>query len=265
MAYMKKVISWMSVVLSFCIMIPKSNAAQMSQFSTIKQDTLVVGTYFTNPPFEFIKEGKRVGFEVDLLNAICQRLKLKCEFVDTTWEGILTRLENQQYDAIVGGITITEERSKTLNFSIPYMTTTLSVLIDQRSSSSIQSLGDLKGKTIGVQAETTDQDIAQKMLKENQIAKMMVYPFANMDQAISDLEKGVIDAFFKVFPVAYYLAKTDSSLRVVAQIPNDPQPLGIAFNKKNSKLLEAFNQALKNIQEDGTYQTIYHKWFPKTP
>ena len=101
---------------------------------TLAPGTLRIGTYFVNPPFEYASNGQRIGFEVDLMNEIARRLALTPVFVDTEWETILQQMQAGQYDAIVGGITITPERRRMLAWSTPYMTTTLSLVIDSRRS-----------------------------------------------------------------------------------------------------------------------------------
>src|ERR1700728_4183957 len=97
---------------------------------TLKPGVLLIGTYFVNPPFEFVSGQERVGFEVDLMKEIARRLDLEPEFVNTQWEVILHEMQNNLYDCIVGGITITPDRQRLLAWSAPYMTTTLSLLVD---------------------------------------------------------------------------------------------------------------------------------------
>src|SRR5713226_2814684 len=99
---------------------------------TLSPGTLTIGTYFVNPPFEYVSNGQRIGFEVDLMTEIAGRLALQPVFVDTQWETILQQMQAGQYDAIVGGITITLERERTLAWSTPYMITTLSLVVDSR-------------------------------------------------------------------------------------------------------------------------------------
>ncbi|MGZ5908250.1 MAG: substrate-binding periplasmic protein [Reyranella sp.] len=122
---------------------------------TLAPGTLRIGTYFVNPPFEYVSNGQRIGFEVDLMAEIARRLALTPVFVDTQWETILQRMQAGQYDAIVGGITITPERRRILAWSTPYMTTTLSLVIDSRRSPQIRGIADLKTASVGVQAATT--------------------------------------------------------------------------------------------------------------
>src|SRR5215475_15091186 len=100
------------------------NAAQ-SSVRTLALGVLRIGTYFVNPPFEYVSEGKNVGFEVDLMNEIARRLGLQPFFVNTQWELILQQMQDGLYYCIDGGITTTSARQQMLAWSTPYMTTTL--------------------------------------------------------------------------------------------------------------------------------------------
>ena len=103
----------------------QADAEAPRRVSTLEPGVLRVGTYFVNPPFEYVSDGRKVGFEVDLIREIARRLHLKPLFVNTRWEVILQQMREGRYDCIVGGITITPARQVTLAWSDPYMTTTL--------------------------------------------------------------------------------------------------------------------------------------------
>ena len=240
------------------LMPSRGSAAQALQ--TLLPGQLRIGTYFVNPPFEFIAHGKRVGFEVDLMNEVAKRLGLRPAFVNTQWEVILGEMQHNRYDCIVGGITITPEREKTLAWSTPYMTTTLSLVVDIRRTPKVTGLADLKHATVGVQAATTDYDIAVVMQREGHIGEVRVYPFAKIADAMTDLAAGRIGAVMKVHPVAAWLAHEQPGLRIIAEVPNDPQPLGIGFNRNNPGLLAAVNDALAGMQKDGWYQSLVQRW-----
>ena len=227
---------------------------------TLAPGTLRIGTYFVNPPFEYVSNGQRIGFEVDLMNEIARRLALTPVFVDTQWETILQQMQAGQYDAIVGGITITPERRRMLAWSTPYMTTTLSLVIDSRRSPQIRSIADLKTASVGVQAATTDYDIAVKMQQRGEIGSIRVYSFAHIQDAMVDLAAGRITAVMKVYPVAAWLARQTPGLTIVAQVPDDPQPLGIGFANNNPALLAAVNRALADMNADGSYSRLAQKW-----
>lgn len=227
---------------------------------TLRPDLLRVGTYFVNPPFEFVSGHCKVGFEVDLMDRIAGHLTLRPVFVATQWERILSQLQNNEFDCIVGGITITSARRETLAWSVPYMTTTLSLIVDSRRSPSVASLADLKGATVGVQEATTDYDAAEAMRRAGRIAAVRTYPFALIGQAMTDLAAGRITAVMKVYPVAAWLVRQTPGLRIVAQVPDDPQPLGIGFNPGNPGLLSAVNDALQVMQRDASLEAIGRRW-----
>jgi ABC-type amino acid transport substrate-binding protein len=238
-----------------------ASCAQAPERSLTKAPgVLRIGTYFVNPPFEYIDKGERVGFEVDLMNEIARRLSLRPEFVNTQWETILGEMERGDYDCIVGGITITPAREKMLAWSTPYMTTTLSLVVDGRRSPGLRSIGDFAKASVGVQAATTDYDIAQVMQARGQIGSIKVYPFDRIADAMVDLAAGRITAVMKVYPVAAWLAHQTSGLRIAAQVPDDPQPLGIGVSKSNPALLARINAALAEMRGDGTYARIAEKW-----
>ncbi len=226
----------------------------------IKRGELRIGTYFVNPPFEFILDGKRVGFEVDLMDAIARKLQVQPVFVNTRWEVILHEMERSRFDCIIGGITITPDRQKILDWSTPYMVTTLSLIVDARRMPQATGLADLKTAIVGVQADTTDYDAALALHRAGRIAAVKAYPFARIGAAITDLVAGRIGAVMKVYPVAAYLTQQTPGLRIIGQVPADPQPLGIGFNRDNPGLLASVNGALAALKSDGTYPSLAAKW-----
>ena len=227
---------------------------------TLKPGVLRIGTYFVNPPFEFVSDQQRVGFEVDLMNAVAGRLGLKPVFVNTRWEIILHQIQQNSFDCIIGAITITPARQRLVAFSVPYMTTTLSLVVNSARAPANMTLADLKGGTVGVQAATTDYDAAIAMQKAGEIGEVKVYPFAQIDNAMTDLAVGRITAVMKVYPVAAWLSRRTPHLRILGQVPNDPQPLGIGFNRSNTCLLGKVNGALADLQRDGTYKALAAHW-----
>jgi ABC-type amino acid transport substrate-binding protein len=254
---------WRAAAASSLLLVATStwaDAELSSEPETLTPGVLRIGTYFANPPLEYVAGSKRVGFEVDLMNAVARRLSLRPVFVDTKWEVILRQMEGHHYDCIVGGITITPARQERLAWSDPYMTTTLSVVVNSAKTPQISSLADLKEATVGVQAATTDYDAALAMRRRGEIKGVEVYPFDRIEEAMTDLVAGRITAVMKVYPVAAWLVRHSPDLRIVAQIPNDPQPLGIGFDKSNPVLLHAVNGALSDIKHDGTYARLARKW-----
>jgi polar amino acid transport system substrate-binding protein len=111
-----------------------------------------------------------------------------------------------------------------------------------------------------VQAATTDYDAALVMQQRRELGSIKVYPFDRIEQAMRDLEAGRIMAVMKVAPVAAWLAAKSPDLRIVAQVPDDPQPLGIGFGKNQPALLAAMNGALAAMKRDGSMNQLKEKW-----
>jgi ABC-type amino acid transport substrate-binding protein len=237
-----------------------SGGASAETLRTLIPGTLRIGTYFVNPPFEYVAKGVDVGFEVELMKEIARRLGLKAVFVDTHWEKILQEMQGGRYDCIVGGITITPERERVLAWSVPYITTTLSLVVNGARTPAIRSLTDLRHASVGVQAATTDYDAALVMQQRGELGSIIVYPFDRIEQAMRDLEAGRITAVMKVAPVAAWLAAKSPNLRIVSQVPDDPQPLGIGLGKNRLRLLAAVNGALAAMQQDGSMNQLKEKW-----
>lgn len=250
-----------SLLLLILLINPTYSDNDDDELSTLKPGTLIVATYFTNPPFEFLNNGRHVGFEVDLIKEIAKRLNLHLEFKKTRWESIIHELNEHHYDLIMGAITITPTREKIIAFSKPYMTTTLSILINSNNTPQVKKPADLHELTMGIQAATTDLDIAKEMKSKGLLHGIKIYPFADFNRAIDDLVSGKIGAVMKVYPVAYYYAQHHPELSILSEVSNDPQPLGFGINKKNRALVKAVNRVQAEIQADGTYEKIYKKWF----
>jgi ABC-type amino acid transport substrate-binding protein len=169
-------------------------------------------------------------------------------------------MQDGRYDCIVGAITITPKRERILAWSVPYVTTTLSLVVNHAKTPAIHSLADMKGAVVGVQAATTDYDAALLMQKRGEIGGIKVYPFDRIKDAMTDLNAGRITAVMKVAPVAAWLAAKSPDLLIVAQVPDDPQPLGIGFGKNQPALVAAVNGALVAMQRDGNINQLKEKW-----
>ena len=190
------------------------------------------------------------------MEEIARRLGLKAVFVDTHWETILQEMQGGRYDCIVGGNTVTPERERVL----ACITTTLSLVVNGAKTPAVRSLADLRHASVGVQAATTDYDAALVMHRRGELGSIKVYPFDRIKQAMRDLQAGRIMAVMKIAPVASWLAAKSPDLRIVAQVPDNPQPLGIGLGKTQPAVLAAVNGALGAMQRDGSLNQLKEKW-----
>lgn len=154
---------------------------------------------------------------------------------------------------------MTPERERILAWSVPYITTTLSLVVNGAKTPAIRSLTDLRHASVGVQAATTDYDAAVAMQQRGELGSIKVYPLDQIEQAMKDLEAGRITAVMKVAPVAVWLRAKGPDLRIVAQVPDDPRPLGIGLGKNQPGLLAAVNGALGAMRRDGSLNQLKKK------
>ncbi|MGH2712164.1 MAG: ABC transporter substrate-binding protein [Actinomycetota bacterium] len=226
-------------------------------FTTISDGVLAVGSCLDYPPFESVEGGEEVGFDVDLVEAIAERLGLTVEWVRADFDTIFTAVAGQQFDAVAAASTITEERLAVVDFSDPYYNSRQA--LTAVSGSGITSTADLvDGTRVGVQRGTTGKAFAEENL-EAQGAEIVSYPGG--PDALRDLEAGNLDAVVVDEPATVEIIKDLPSLEIVEPIDTN-ETYGFAFSKDNPELTEAVNGALAEIIADGTYETIFATYFP---
>jgi len=249
------------VVALFAVALGLSGCGGSQQAQPTAAKTLKVGAEATFPPFEFQDEQSKdyVGFDVDLMKAIGKQMGMEVEIVNIGFDGLIPALEGGQIDAAASGMTITEERSKKVNFSKPYYKSGLSIIV-RADNNTINGFKDLEGKRIAVQIGTTGAAEAQK------IKDAKVREFNSASEALLELKAGGADAVVNDLPVnEYYLAKGGSKdAKLVGEVLSSEE-YGIAVVKKNTELIGKINKALDAIKQNGEYAKIYEKWFGKKP
>ncbi len=213
---------------------------------------ILVGSDIAFAPFEFVQGGQNKGFDIDLMNEIAERLGVEAEFVNTGFDTLLTAVASGRYDVGMSAITITPEREKTVDFSDPYFLASQALVAP---AGGLEGVDDLAGKDLGVQAATTGADYASQNFKD---AKLVEFPTS--EAAFTALDSGRVDAVFIDQPVAEDNVENIGGLEIVAQVDTDEE-YGIAVPQDNDALLEAINEQLQAIIDDGTYEDIYARWF----
>ncbi len=224
-------------------------------------EQITVASDIAYPPFEFTKNGKPVGFDIDLMREIGKRAGFTPEFKNVTFDGIIPGLGNNLYDAAISAMTITEEREQKVDFSEPYFNADQSLMV--QSGSPVKSVEDIGDGTVGVQIGTTGELKAKEFKQQGKITGE-VRTYDTITDAFAALENGQIDAIINDLPVSLDKAnQSNGTLEVVQNIPTGEQ-YGIAF-PKDSELVEPVNKALQEIKEDGTYAKIYEEWIGQKP
>jgi ABC-type amino acid transport substrate-binding protein len=220
-------------------------------------EVLTVGSDIPYPPFEQGKPGNYTGFDVELMEAIAEKIGRTAEFQDTSFETIFRDVAQGKFDAVISAATITEEREKAVDFSNPYYLSEQAVLV--KEGSSIESLEDLDGKTVGVQQGTTGQELAKEKLPNSEIR-----PFPEGPDAVNALKSGTVEGVIIDAPVAANAVEKSGGVAIAEKVPTEEE-YGIAVAQGETELLDEINQGLKEVEEDGTYETIYEKWFKLEP
>jgi polar amino acid transport system substrate-binding protein len=250
-----------AVLALFVLTVGLAGCGGSQQAQPAAAKVLKVGAEATFPPFEFQDEKSKdyVGFDVDLMKALGKQMGMEVQVVNTAFDGLIPALESGQIDAIASAMTITEERSKKVNFSKPYYKSGLSIVV-KGDNSAVKSFKDLEGKRIAVQIGTTGAEEAKK------IKDAKVREFNSASEAYLELKAGGADAVVNDLPVnEYYLAKGGSKdAKLVGEVLNSEE-YGVAVTKKNTELAGKINKAMDEIKQNGEYAKIYEKWFGKKP
>jgi polar amino acid transport system substrate-binding protein len=220
--------------------------------------TVTVGTSADFPPFEYIENGQFVGFDMDLMREIAKIAGFELKFVDMSFDSLIPALRAGQIDVAAAAMTITEERKKVVDFSMPYWTADQSIIVKADSDLTITVLF---GKyRIGVQTGTTgDLWCTENLVQKGLLPERNLKRYDTFILALSDLLNGNIDAIVLDSPVANRFAAT-KPVKVAGIIVTGEQ-YGIAVRKGNKELLDKINQALKTLIETGKINELIDKYF----
>ena len=234
-------------------------------FSTAQAETIKIGTEGAYPPFNFTDaSGEIKGFEIDLTKAICDEMKVKCEFVLQDWDGMIPALLIKKYDAIAASMSITEERKKKVLFSEKYYNTPGRFVGPKGSKIDFTKEG-LKGKAVGVQTAT----VHLNYLEDNYDGIIDLKIYDTLEKLNRDVINGRVDlGFADSIVLLDSLLKTEEGKKFEFLGPELSDPkwfgdgIGFALRKEDSALAEKLNKAIKAVRANGTYAKINQKYFP---
>lgn len=235
-------------------------ALAFSLSSTAADKKLVVATDTAFVPFEFKQGNEYVGFDIDLWAAIAKELKLDYTLKPMDFSGIIPALQTKNVDVALAGITITDERKKAIDFSDGYYKSGLLVMV-RENENNIKGIDDLNGKVVAVKSGTGSVDYAKAHIKSKDLRQ-----FPNIDNAYMELGTNRADAVLHDTPNILYFIHTAGKGRFKAVGESiEAQQYGIALPKGSDGLRNQINGALKTLRDNGTYNTIYKKWFGSEP
>jgi len=219
--------------------------------------TITVATDATWPPMEMVDKDKNIiGFDIDFMNAVAKEAGFKVEFKNTAWDGIFGGLDLGKYDAVISSVTITEERQKTFDFSLPYINAG-QVLTVPRDLTGVESLADMKGKFVGAQIGTTG---AMEVKKTDGVKPKN---YDEIGLAFEDMASGRIQGVVCDTPVAADYALQRAEYKAKFMIVGEPftdESYGIVVKKGNKELIDLINKGVKAVQAKGIDKELEKKW-----
>jgi len=257
------------------------SAAYAGDWSKIK-----IGTEGAYPPWNGTNAaGELEGAEIDLVRDLCARMNAECELVAQDWDGIIPALQNGKYDAIMAGMSITEERMQVINFSQGYANepASFSVLksspladlrfsgkinmdaLDGTSKTLLNFLKEsLKGTTVGVQGSTTHENFVKQVLGDSVTMKS----YDTQENLELDLSVGRIDAALSDQGSMEKFMESDKGKEIAFIGPglgggSFGGGVGVGLRKADTDLLKMFNKAIDEARADGSLAKHFSKWFGK--
>lgn len=235
-------------------------AAALAHAASAQEKTIVVGTSIDSKPFDFVQDGKHVGFDQDLLAEIAKEAGFKYTINPMDFGALIPALQTANIDVAISSIFVTDARKQVVDFSDTYYTSALGVLVGA-DDASIKSGDDLPGKKVA----SVTGSAATTWLKEH-VPTAEVTLFPQVTNMFMELQAGRAEAVVYDYPFLAYYAQTEGGgkVKVLEKPVGEGIPVGIAF-PKGSELVGKVNEALKKVRADGRYDAIYKKWFGKAP
>lgn len=258
---LRKLIALTAVLAVVLVACGDDGGEAAAEFDTVTEGTLTVCTDAPYPPMEFEdpETGEFTGFDIELMRAIAENLGLELAVVNVGFDPITSGLamEAGDCDIAAASITITDERAENILFSDGYFSGDQSLLV--LADSGIDSLDDLAGQSIAVQTGTTGEIYAQ----ENAPADAELVSFENPGDLFLALESGQVQAVLQdLVPNGDYALANDNAI-LVETYPTE-EDYGFAAKLEGSEeLMEAVNEQIQALRDDGTYDEIYNEFFPQ--
>ncbi|GGB32286.1 ABC transporter substrate-binding protein [Oceanisphaera marina] len=236
-----------------------AGAVQAKEWKTVRFG--IEGAY---PPFSWTDEsGELQGFDVDMANALCEQMEVKCQLVAQDWDGIIPALLARKYDAIIAAMSITEERKRTVDFTGKYALVPNKFVAKKGTELDLSEAG-LKGKRVGVQIATTHD----KYLTDNFGKDVNLVRYGTADEAYLDLKSGRVDyVFLDATAIEEGLLNKDGGdqFEFVGPSVTDEkwfgEGFGIAVRKQDQDLKNKLNKAIEALRDNGKYEAVNSKYF----
>ncbi|MBE5964323.1 MAG: transporter substrate-binding domain-containing protein [Lachnospira sp.] len=257
---MKKLFS-KSKVIAFCLLVVLM-VVGLTGCKTKNDKVIRVGTNAEFPPFEYMDEnGKPTGFDIELITAICNEMGYEVEIVNMEFKSLIASIQTGGIDASIAGMTVTEERKQSVNFSESYFNATQYIILP--IDSSITDIAQLNGKRIAVQEGTTGDLIATPGTEDSMITdtSTVIKRFKKGTDAVLELKNGGVDAvIIDSSPAKKFVSSNTKTLKYI-DTNMDAEEYAIAVSKDKNEILDIINEGLIKVKENGTYDALIEQYF----
>lgn len=216
---------------------------------------LYVGTNAEFKPYEYLENGEIVGFDIDLMEAIGEKLGYEIVWHNMSFDGLLPALQMKKIDAVIAGMGQTPKRQKAVTFSMPYLFIEGGHYVLVAENSPLTKKEELKGKQVGVQIGTVQEEFT---INVGGIPKL----YDSWTGALMDLKNGKVDAVIIADISAEEYLKNLDGIKKIDIIFDTKPGASVAFRKGNTEMAEKFNKALLELDAEGKYLEILKKYFP---
>ena len=229
-----------------------SDSKDDNKLETVTEGKLTMATNAEFPPYEFYEGEKVVGIDAEVAEKIADKLGLELEIKDVSFDSIIPGVQSGKYDMGMAGMTVTDERKRSVNFSDSYATGIQSVIV--KEDSPIKSIDDLDGKKIGVQTATTGDIYASDDYGEDNVKR-----FENGAAAVAALTANKVDCVIIDNEPAKAYVEANKGLKIL-DTEYAVEDYAICFSKDSEELQKKVNDALNELKKDGSIQKIVDKY-----
>ena len=255
-----------AAVTAATIAVPRRAAASGLSLADIKgSGKLRIGVEAAYVPFTFRKDGKIVGYDVDLADIFCENLGVKPDIVDTAWAGVIPSLYAKKFDMVMSGMTYTAERIQRVGFSIPYAEASQALLIRAADAAGLKGLNDLSKKVVGIKLGSPGEVLAKKQSEQVKAATGTGFAeikiFTEHPAAYLALAQGKVDAVYNTVPTLAMVLRDQPGKFTMLKGLGADNWAGIAFRKEDTELLQFIDGQIGKLKADGTVGKLQDKWF----
>ena len=262
---MKRIVVFVSLLVALSLMLAGCGGAEAANhLEAIKEaGRIKVGTSADYPPFESVDEsGNKVGFDIELMEEVADRLGVKLEWVDMPFDSLIAAVQEGKIDASISAFNYTEERDQTIDFSDPYYTSEDAFTVAEGFTGAIVNPEDVANFKVGVQTGTTqDGWLTDTLVADGALPEENLFRYDRVDQAMLDLKNGRLEVMMSDYVPAQALIKQRGGMEIVYHGVLSSGPVNIVIPNEDVELKQAINEIIKQLQDEGFIDELAVKYF----